>query len=322
MLVKKEGKKMLSYCKTVVTVMFLMCGLFLVSCETDPDLPYEDFKDMQYGAYARQMSQTGIFNFFDLENSSIDIHVEYYDEAQGKNIAEYDIDIEYVDVVTGGAKSIARTDFMTIDASEFVVNSDGYLSSDISLGFTDALTALGITSADIDGGSYFRFWFTITKTDGTVFDYNNTGPNLMSSSAFGALFRLNVSIVCPSNLEGTFDAVTVGWCGLSSSSRQFQWVKSGAENLYAVVGGDFSYGAYLACYGGWTGVPAGDLKVQDACGILSPTGASQWSETYIFNDVSTSADNSTLTIDWVNDYGESGVSTLSNWSGGLWPDLN
>ena len=274
-----------------------------ISCG-DPELPVELFPEMQYGAYARKMSQEGKFNFYDIAGSSIDMHVEY------------------VDVVGGGASSIARTNFRTISSSEFQVNSDGYLSNDISLGFSETLAAVGATENDITGGNYFRYWFTITKTDGTVFDYNNTGPNLQSSNAFGALFRLNVSIVCPSSLEGTFDAVTVGWCGLTSASNSFEWVKSGAENLYAVVGGDFSYGAYFSCYGGWTGVPAGNLKVQDACGILSPTGASQWSEVYVFNDVSVSNGNADLTIDWVNDYGESGVSTLSNWSGGNWPDLN
>ena len=62
--------------------------------------------------------------------------------------------------------------------------------------------------------------------------------------------------------------------------------------------------------------------MQDACGILSPTGASQWSEVYEFNDVSMANGNADLIIDWVNDYGESGVSTLNNWSGGNWPDLN
>jgi hypothetical protein len=274
-----------------------------ISCG-DPELPVELFPEMQYGAYARKMSQEGKFNFYDIAGSKIAMHVEY------------------VDVVGGGAGSIARTNFRTISSSEFQVNSDGYLSNDISLGFTETLAAVGATESDITGGNYFRYWFTITKTDGTVYDYNNTGPNLQSSNAFGALFRLNVSIVCPSSLEGSFDAVTVGWCGLTSASNSFEWVKSGAENLYAVVGGDFSYGAYFSCYGGWTGVPAGNLKVQDACGILSPTGASQWSEVYEFNDISMANGNADLIIDWVNDYGESGVSTLSNWSGGNWPDLN
>ena len=292
-----------------------------ISCN-DPVLPVELFPEMQYGAYARKMSQEGKYNFYDIAGSSIDMHVEYYDEAKGANITEFDIDIEYVDVISGGAKSRARTDFQTIPSSAFQVNSDGYLSSDISLGFNAALSALGATAADIDGGSYFRYWFTIKKSDGTSYDYNNTGPNLQSSNAFGALFRLNVSIVCPSALEGTFDGTTMGWCNRQGGTKQYEWVKSGAENLYAVVGGDFSYGAYLACYGGWTGVPAGNLKVQDACGILSPTGASQWAETYSFNSVSTSADKSTLVIDWVNSYGEAGVSSMTGWSGGLWPDLN
>ena len=294
-----------------------------ISCN-DPVLPVELFPEMQYGAYARKMSQEGKYNFYDIAGSSIDMKVEYYDEAQGGNISEFKIEVEYVDVISGGAKSRPRSAFKTISSSEFVKNDDGYLSSDISLGFTQALAAVGATAADIDGGSYFRFWFTITKSDGTVFDYNNTGPNLQSSNAFAALFRLNVSIVCPSALEGTFDAVTdaTAWCGEVGAQASYAWEKSGAENLYAVVGGDFSYGSYLACYNGWTGKPMGTLKVQDACGILSATGASQWAETYQFNSVSTSADKSTLTIDWVNSYNESGITSMTNWSGGNWPDLN
>ena len=199
------------------------------------------------------------------------------------------------------------------------MNSDGYLSSDISLPFTGALAAVGATAADIDGGAYFRYHFTITKKDGTVFTNDNTGPNMKSSNAIRALFYLDVAIVCPSALEGTFNTVTVGWCGLTSSQMSFEWVKAGAENLYSVVDGDFSYGAYFTCYGGWTGKPMGNLKVQDACGILSPTGASQWSEVYMFNDVDLSSDRTTLVIDWINDYGEAGVTDMTNWSGGLWP---
>ena len=176
-----------------------------VSCG-DPELPVELFPEMQYGAYARKMSQTGKFDFYDIANSKVDIHVEYYDEAKGANITEYDIDVEYVDVVTGGASSVARTNFRTISSSEFVVNSDGYLSSDITLGFTETLAAMGLTENDVFGGNYFRYWFTITKSDGTKFDYNNTGPNLMSSNAFGALYRLNVSIVCPSDLESSWSS--------------------------------------------------------------------------------------------------------------------
>jgi len=299
----------------IATLTAIACG--------EPEIPVELFDVMDKGAFARKMSQTGKYNFFDIQNSSIELHVEYYDEAKGANIAEFDIDIEYRDIIHGGSKSRPRTDFQTISSSEFVVNSDGYLSSDISLPFTSALAAVGATEADIDGGAYFRYHFTITKKDGTVFTNDNTGPNMKSSNAIRALFYLDVSIVCPSALEGTFNTVSVGagpWgCTATSSQMSFEWVKAGAENLYSVVDGDFSYGAYFTCYGGWGGKPMGNLKVQDACGILSPTGASQWSEVYMFNDVDLSSDRTTLVIDWVNDYGEGAVTTFTNWSGGLWP---
>jgi len=61
-----------------------------VSCG-DPVLPVELFPEMQYGAYARKMSQTGKFNYFDVAGSSIDMHVEYYDEAHEEGNFMYNI---------------------------------------------------------------------------------------------------------------------------------------------------------------------------------------------------------------------------------------
>ncbi len=296
-----------------------------ISCG-DPVLPVELFPEMQYGAYARKMSQTGKFNYFDVAGSSIDMHVEYYDEAQGGNITEFDIDVEYVDVIGGGANSVARTGFRTISSSEFVKNADGYLSNDISLTFSATMAAVGKDITGIDGGNYFRFWFTITKSDGTTYDYNNTGPNLQSSNAFGALYRLNVSVVCPSDLESTWDAVSTApgvggtWACTATSSFSGSWVKSGGDNLYIEPSGQFDWGAYLGCYGATSTNPGGTLKVQDACGILSPTGASRWSEVYTFHDVSSTGN--ALTLDWSNDYGEGALSVLTRNDGQNWPDLN
>ena len=55
-----------------------LIAAFAVSCG-DPDLPVELFPDMEYGAYARKMSQTGEYNYFAIESSAVDLHVEYYD---------------------------------------------------------------------------------------------------------------------------------------------------------------------------------------------------------------------------------------------------
>ena len=109
----------------IATLTAIACG--------EPEIPVELFDVMDKGAYARKMSQSGKYDFYDVAGSSIDLHVEYYDEAKGANIASFGIDVEYVDVIAGGSKSVPRVSVRTIQSSEFVVNSEGYLSSDISL---------------------------------------------------------------------------------------------------------------------------------------------------------------------------------------------
>lgn len=297
-----------------------------VSCG-DPELPVELFPEMQYGAYARKMSQSGEFNYYAISSSKVDIHVEYYDEAKGANIAEYDIDVEYVDLVGKGAGSKARTNLKTITSSEFVVNADGYLSSDISLSFTESLAALGLTETDVTGGNYFRYWFTITKTDGSVYDYSNTGSQLMGSTAFGALFRLNVNIVCPSSLEGTilvdqttesWDGSFPGWTGFELDQKTMNLVKAGADNVYKVPE-DAAWGSWIDL---WGDVSTGPV-VNDACNILSMSGSDQYGDSYflIAGSVSVSGDGKVLSFQWGNTYGEGGFVDVTYKDGSSWPDL-
>ena len=101
----------------------------------------------------------------------------------------------------------------------------------------------------------------------------------------------------------------------------FRLLKSGADNLYVEPTGQFDFGAYHACWGTSSTNPGGNLKVKDACSILSPTGSSRWGEVYTFHDVTTATDGSTLTIDWSNDYAEAAVSVLTRTDGKIWPEL-
>lgn len=125
------------------------------------------------------------------------------------------------------------------------------------------------------------------------------------------------------SLAGTFDVTTNAWCG-NTFSGQFTWVDDG-NDFYSVDGGDFSYGGYDACYGDGTpgsagAVPAGNLQIRHVGSNLEPVGTSQWGETYWFNSVTTDG-GSSLTIDWANDYGEAGITTLTRTDGLIWDDL-
>jgi len=296
----------------------------VVSCG-DPELPFEIYDTMKTGGYARLMSQTGEFNYFDQANSKVTLEVEYYDKNKGQDIASYAISVEYMDTKTKGAKDVAKKAMATIESSAFTTNSDGYLSSTIEIGFAETMTLLGQGAADIDGGSKYRYHMVITMKDGTTFDAATTDSNLESSSPFSALFQKDISIVCPSDLAGVFSStgsakVGTNWGGAGqATSGNFEWTATPEGNLYPVKGGDFSYGAYKAV--GYSSVPAGTLKNQDACGVLSAVGSSQWGEVYTFKAVTRQADKKVMYIDWTNDYGEAGEVYLTR-SDKDWPDLS
>ena len=302
---------------------------FAVSCG-DPDLPVELYPTMEYGAYARKMSQSGTYNYYEVSTSQIDLSVEYYDANNGANIASYGIEVEYVDNKTKGARSVPRTQMRTINASEFTTNADGFLSSNISLSFDDALSTLGITSDSIDGGSLFRFWFTITMNDGRTFGYDNTGPNMMSSSAFAALFRLNVYIVCPSSLEGAVvaNSTEVGsWSGVAGgftlTGVTDELVKAGAADNVYTMKNDNALGGWGPNGGDYSIPTASGPEITDACNVLSYSGSDDYSEEWsmVAGSVSVSADEKTLNYTWENTYGESAAVELKYADGSSWPAL-
>lgn len=314
--------------KNLKKSLIALIAAFAVSCG-DPDLPVELFPTMEYGAYARKMSQTGTYNYYEVGTSQVDLSVEYYDANDGANIASYAIEVEYVDNKTGGAKSKPRTAMRTINASEFGTNADGFLSSDISLSFNDALSTLGITLADVDGGAYFRYWFTITMNDGRTFGYDNTGPNMMSSSAFAALFRLNVYIVCPSSLEGAVvaNSTQVGaWSSawtdpLTGVADEIVMVGS-ADNIYTMKD-DNALGAWGPNGANYSIPAASGPELTDACNVLSYSGSDDYSEEWslVAGSVSVSTDNKTLSYTWENTYGESAAVEMTYADGSSWPAL-
>jgi len=313
----KNLKKRLNAILIVLMATIISCG--------DPELPFEIYQTMKTGGYARRMAAVGKFDYFDIANSKVTLDVEYWDANQGKDIASYAVSVEYIDKIKRGGvnRSKAKAALKTIESSAFVTNADGYLSSSIEVGFQEVMTLFSQAQADIDGGSDYRLHFVITMKDGSTYDAATTDSNLESSAPFSAMFKYDISVVCPSDLAGTFSSTGVGagpWGCTAATSGNFEWAVKGAPNTYEVVGGDFSYGAYLSCYGGWTGKPMGTLKNKDACNVLSPIGSSQWGEVYTYNDVARQVDNKVLYLDWENDYGEGGQVYLTR-SDKDWPDL-
>ncbi|MEZ5042556.1 MAG: hypothetical protein R2828_21825 [Saprospiraceae bacterium] len=297
--------------------------LALVACEKDR--AFTEFKDLEYGALPRKINGVnGEFNFFNPTGSGVDFTVEFYDENQGKNVQSYAWSVAYVNKTTNVVGQPAL--LATFTAADFKPEpTSGLPSIKIEFSFAQVLSALGLTTADINGGDAIRFNATLTKTDGKVFTFNNTGPSVISNGpAFGALFTFDQNIICPSDIGGTFDYVhtmmligpDANPCGPTEHTGTVTWEALGS-GVYKPS--DLSFGQYDVC---WNDAPAvaSATRIIDACGKMSIQGGDQYGLVYTYNI--TEIAGKSMTIVWENSYNDHGIVVLTRQDGKDWPPLS
>ncbi len=171
----------------------------------------------------------------------------------------------------------------------------------VSIPIDAAIQGLGVSIDDLAVGDVITYSFETTTGTGT---YKSGGT-------------LDAAMSCSSNLAGTYNVETIPWCdntALFEGTSTWEEVSAG---VYSFV--DFAFGSYEICYGPGSALPDGDLRVNDVCNKISITGVSQWGEVYVWRITDISG--SSMTIDWENDYGEAGISTLTRTDGTNWPPL-
>jgi hypothetical protein len=152
-------------------------------------------------------------------------------------------------------------------------------------------------------GEQFTIVVNITSSDVTIHpDYGSATHT--------------IQITCPSDLGGTYTVAGVGWCGTAFTGAEVVWTDLGG-GVYEVD--DFSFGAYDACYGAGATLPGGNLRLNDVCGRIFPTGTSRWGEVYTFSNGSVNG--ADFTLSWVNDYAEGGDVVITRTDGTDWPPL-
>jgi hypothetical protein len=317
-------------------LLAMLVAVFAASSCTDfvdPAIPYNGFET---GVYLRTLeTKSNTFNYFDLANASFGIVVEVVDEDGGKLLQDVDVLVRH----RRGQTLSNEVSIRKITASEFKpapypnrnfppAPERSFPWNEITVTATETLSKLGMTIDDVDGGDFFEFRLELHDTKGRTFTNSNQSGDVGGGAYYASPFFYRVAVVCPSELAGTFAAQTVGagpWGCTSEWTGTVKWVHegNGVYNIIAVDANgtdqvDFSMGAYWVCYGATATLPGGDLKIADACGKLRYTGQSRWGETYTFNNLTVNG--KTLTIDWVNDYGEGGVTTLTR-TDKDWPNL-
>ncbi|WP_100628423.1 hypothetical protein [Algoriphagus formosus] len=304
--------------------LFLSALVFFSSCRdfVEPNVPYSEFDT---GAYLRTIARTSTtFNFFDLQNSSFALTLEAVDIEDGGTVENVEIRVRHRRLIPGvGLEYTPAEDVLvrTLDKSEFQPNSESrFLRVTFEIPALDAIQAVGLTPADIEGADVFEFRLVLNDRFGRSFSTDNVTTNVAGAPFYASPFQYNVSVICPSDLGGTYEfeqsnmESIYGSCAGTITGTTTWTPVSSTPGAYTVTDGTFGF---WDCYGDSWG--SGNVRISDACGTLSMSGADKYGASYSMTVVSADADN--LVFQWLNSDGETGLVTVKSNDGKPWPQL-
>ncbi len=292
--------------------------IFLSSCRdfVEPAVPYKDFDT---GAYLRTIARTSTtFNFFDLANSKFALTIEAVDKEDGKTVQTVEVRVRHRRLIPGvGLKYTPANDVIvkTLKASDFKTNTASrFLRADVVVTAAEAIAAVGLTNAGVSGSDVFEFRLVLIDKFGRKFSSDNVTTNVAGAPFYDSPFQYPTSVVCPSDLAGTydFDALQT-FCGKKYSGKVTLTAVASSPGSYTVSDGTF--GAWDACYPDPWG--SGNVRISDACGKLTMSGADKYGDSYSMEVKSVTP--ALLTFEWKNTYGESGTVAIKSNPGKPWP---
>lgn len=308
--------------KFISALMLLALG---VSCTDESTYPIDfDLVNNSNGGILSQVDIISVaFDKFDIPNAVYSVTLEANDRDRGRLFTDVDLFVSFVDRTPGSANgngSVAEVLIDTYPASAFVEDATtGLPRLTIQVTANDAIAALPpLAAGDLEGSDQFVFRQAMNFPDGRVFSSNNVNTAITSGGGvYKSPFANVVSVICPSDIGGAIDYVTVVTAAVVPIAP-CQPSVSGTTNWDILGPGsydieDATFGQYDCA---WNDNPASGLTLVDACNILSLSGSDQYGLLYTFNI--TANDGTTMRINWSNDYGDAGYSDLTR-TGKMWP---
>ena len=161
--------------KNLNLFFILLFSVLILSCGKENVDP---INNVDRGAYPRKLDLSASLKVSDIDNSKINLTVEFEDGEMGNNVARYDWAVEHRDVSANGTVSNG-VNLRSIGATEFTTNADGFKQVEIEFTLTEILGVLNLTEQDIDVNDSFRFFAELHMNDGVSYDFNNS-MNLIS----------------------------------------------------------------------------------------------------------------------------------------------
>lgn len=310
----------MKYIKFLSIVVLLMT--VTLSCKDESKLPF-DYENPDFGAYATVIDvPSGSFLAEDAPGFPLDptvsrftITLEVRDVEKGGLLEEYEFLAKFVDnnipIVTKPETSVA-----TIPASAFSKDSNtGYPRATITVESSAILTALGLVASDVNGGDVFEIRHILRLKDGREFTNSNTSGVVTGGAFFNAPMFNTVSVLCPSDLVGNYNAVTdwIDYYGVPDVNNYTVTLTAGTgTGQYNLP--DLSGGMEPIVWGN----PPVASVFEDVCGKLNLVSAPYFYGYLMNGPANTFGNNSNvnpgtgvITIFWENVFAEHGRTVLT-----------
>lgn len=194
---------------------FILLVTFVVSCEDEDKNPF-DVAAFDNGAVLRTIAiNSGSLDLFNLNTANFEVVLEFFAGGQGQDnslLESVDVFLRFRDNTSfNGTNNVAERFFRNIPASAFQIGPSGFPRTTLNISANDALDALGLTAADIDGGDILAIRVALKLTTGQVFSTENRSGDI-PSPFFASPFSYDAPIVCELSttfLTGSYQATII-----------------------------------------------------------------------------------------------------------------
>jgi hypothetical protein len=310
----------MKYLKYISVVVLLLVAT--VACKDESKLPY-DYEKQVYGAYAKVIDvPSGSFMAKDAPGfplntavSKFIITLEVRDAKKGGLLQEMEFTAKFVDknapILEPDEQTVA-----VVPASAFTKDPQtGYPRATITIESSAIIAALGLDDTDVNGGDVFEITHILRLTDGREFTNTNANGVVTGGEFFNSPFFSTVSVLCPSDLAGDYNAVTnwIDYYGVPGMNNYAVTLTAaagtGQYNLPDLTGGMEPMV--------WGNPPVAAV-FEDVCGKLNLVSA-PYIYGYLMNGPANTFGNNSnvdpgtgvITIFWENVYGEHGKTVLT-----------
>lgn len=183
--------------KILLILSIALSTSLFVACETEEKVIDFVFENTKNGAILRQVSASGELDLFNPSGSNVTVVLEYQDGEGSlvQNILGVDVTLDFVDK-SNPANNKSGVSFGAVTGWSADGTPFGLPRATFTYNFANALAAVGITAADVDGGDTFRVNFNLSSNSGNFGPGDANGNIGAVGGWYSSPYLYQNSVVC------------------------------------------------------------------------------------------------------------------------------